>query len=119
MEPKTFERDEVDRMMPLLRSIDRELVERNRALESLEARLRFIQGSPRAARAHADEVGALEAELANQRRELRQISKEVRRLGLELDEGHPMRILIPTAAGVRADEPKLDDTRFYRSLGLS
>jgi len=118
MGQRTFERDELERMMPLLRSIDRELAERGRAVESLEARLRFIHGSPRAARAHADEIGTLEAELSNQRRELRQISKEVRRLGLEVGEGQPPRVLIPAVATARAEEPKLDDTHFYRPLGL-
>ena len=119
MEPKTFERKEVERVMPLLRSIGRELQERNRAIESLEARLDFIQGSPRAARAHTNELTALGAELSSQRRELRHISKEVRRLGFELEDGRPMRILVPRAAVSGASEPKLDDTRFYRPLGLS
>jgi predicted RNase H-like nuclease (RuvC/YqgF family) len=119
MATKTIERKELERMMPLLRSISRELAERSRAIESLEARLHFIQASPQATRAHADEISGLEAQLSAHRRELRQISKEVRRLGCELDEGHPMRILLPTTVGAGAGEPKLDDTRFYRPLGLS
>jgi hypothetical protein len=119
MAPKTIEQRELERMMPLLRSISRELAERSRAIESLEARLHFIQASPRAARAHADEIGTLEAQLSTHRRELRQISKEVRRLGCDLDEGHPVRILIPTTAEAGPSEPKLDDTHFYRPLGLS
>lgn len=111
MEKKLFDREAAERMTPLLRSITRELVDRRRAVDSLEHELGTRE---RSQDERKDEVLLQEAELATHRRELRQLEKEVGRLGLELDEDHPLRILIPSSGGAWTYEARLDDTQFYR-----
>lgn len=91
-----YDHDQASRLVPLLRSITREMSERTHAIEHLEARLRDT------ARTHgkdADETLAVQAELSTQKRELRQARKELERLGCALDASHPLRILIPGADG--------------------
>ena len=112
MDKRTYDRESAERMTPLLRSITRELRERQRAIDLLQRDLSLAQ---REVTRHA-EVPLLEAALAGQRRELRQVTKEVTRLGLALDAEHPLRILIPTADGAWAYEGVLDDTQFFRQL---
>jgi hypothetical protein len=111
MEKKLFDREAAERMMPLLASIAQELVERRSAIDRLEREI---------ARAGADDDQALllKAELATHLREIRQLDKEVARLGLALDEDHPLRILIPSSEGAWTYEPRLDDTRFYRRASV-
>jgi DNA-binding transcriptional ArsR family regulator len=100
---KTYERKDAERMMPLVRSIGREIKERTRAIEALEQRHRAASG----------ELDALfDAELSSQRRELRQVTNELERLGLSIDAKDPLRILIPGTGGSWAYEGQLDDTQF-------
>jgi len=99
---KTYEREDAERMMPLVRSIGREIKDRTRAIQALEYR-RAVSGGELA--------GSFDAELSMHRRELRQVTKELDRLGLSVDESDPLRILIPGASGSWACEG-LDDTRF-------
>jgi hypothetical protein len=112
MEKRLFDRQAAERMTPLLRSITQELVDRRRAVEALEQEL----AAQRSLDERSDAVLLREAELATHRRELRQLEKEVERLGLELDEDHPLRILIPSSGGAWAYEARLDDTQFYRPV---
>ncbi len=100
---KTYEREDAERMMPLLRSIGREIKERSRAIRELEAR--------RAAAGDAF-AGSLDAQLSSHRLALRRVNKELERLGLSVDESNPPRILIPGTEGPWAYEEQLDDTRF-------
>ena len=109
MQKRLFDRQAAERMTPLLRSITQELIDRRRAVDRLEQEL--AQGQPLE---RSEEVLLREAELATHRRELRQLEKEVERLGLEFDEDHPLRILIPSSGGAWAYEARLDDTQFYR-----
>ena len=100
---KTYEREDAERMMPLLRSIRREIKERTLAIHALETRR--LSAGPELAQ-------SLDAELSTQRRELRQVTKELDRLGLAVDANDPLRILIPGAEGSWAYEGRLDDTSF-------
>jgi hypothetical protein len=109
MQKRLFDRQAAERMTPLLRSITQELIDRRRAVDRLEQEL--VQEQPLE---RSEEVLLREAELATHRRELRQLEKEVERLGLQLDEDHPLQILIPSSGGAWAYEARLDDTQFYR-----
>jgi len=107
---KTFARQDAERMMPLLRSIGREIRERTSVLARLEAQL-----SLHTTRARRDaEVRALESQISLHRRELRRVNQELGHLGCDLDADHPLRILIPTPDGAWAYEGQLDDTNFRR-----
>jgi hypothetical protein len=92
---KVYDRDEAAKLIPLLRSITREIEDRTSAIASLEATVaesRLPKSSP--ARDDRDSF-AKQAELANQRRELRLAKQELARLGCTLDLDHPLRVLIP------------------------
>jgi hypothetical protein len=106
MQNETQAQMDAERMLPLLRSIGQELLDRTRAIEALEAKLE----ARAPARQVPDQDGAqLEAELALHRRELRSVERELSRLGCSLDADHPLRILVLGRPG------KLDDTHFYRA----
>ena len=111
MQHKTIARQDAERMMPLLRSIGREIRERTRTVAFLEARLAALAPT---AHVHADEIQGLEAQLSAHRRELRRVEKELSRLGCNRDAENPLRILIGLD-GSWAYEGGLDDTSFRRT----
>jgi chromosome segregation ATPase len=115
MNTKSFARKDAERLMPLLRSIGREMRERTKAIDSLEQRLEALSDSRRV---HGEEIASLESQLSNHRRELRRIESEVGQLGCNLDADHPLRILIPAEGGALAFEGPLDDTQYYRRTAL-
>ena len=94
-------KEDSDRTLPLLRAIGREVRERTRIIESLEARA--VLG---------EHGSALEAELSNQRRELRSCEKELARLGYVIDADDPHRIV---GGGTSF---KFDDTQFFKSVSF-
>jgi Uncharacterized conserved protein (DUF2203) len=83
-----------EQLLPILRSIAREIGERTRAIEGLEESLE-PSAHARSARAPRD----LGAELAHHRRELRFAKQELARFGCTLIENCPLRILIPGEDG--------------------
>lgn len=96
---RAYQYDDADRLIPLLRSVQREIRERADAIRRLKSRLdRF----PRKLRGSPDHL-ALQAELASHMFETRLAKKELERLGCALDEAHPHRILIPGQSGELAD----------------
>src|SRR5262245_58491145 len=105
MKTRSYSLNEVQRMVPFLRSIRRELRSRLAAIEGLEKRLR------RSPAGRAEDVDELTADLAVQRREVRNSERELERLGCALDADHPLRILIPSPVGHWAFEGPLDETR--------
>jgi septal ring factor EnvC (AmiA/AmiB activator) len=111
MHSKRFNRDDAERMMPLLRSIGRELRERTRAVTALEEHLAALSVN---SSVHAQEMSTAESNLSTQRRELRRCENELAQLGCNVDADHPLRILIPSIDGALAYESKLDGTQFYR-----
>ena len=101
----------VDRkaLMPLLRSILRELLERRWRVIVLEERLDAFASTRRI---HSTEVSRLEAELSTHRRELRHVGEELERLGVDCDMEHPEQIVSEGRMEL-ALEPRLEASGFF------
>ncbi|MDP6410919.1 MAG: DUF2203 family protein [Planctomycetota bacterium] len=84
-----------DRLIPLLRVIQREIRERGDAVRILENRL----GTFSIDQADSPAFLATRAELSNHRREIRLSKKELERIGCSLDAAQPNRVLIPGSNG--------------------
>jgi hypothetical protein len=74
-----------DARWPLLRSIQREVVERCNALQAAEDMLNALAPVERHYR---EEISLLQTEVSLQRRELRHVATELRLLGIEFDAEH-------------------------------
>ena len=85
-----------EQLVPILRSISSEIVERSRAIEQLEGILESAAAKRNPPIRQMREVGAT---LAHHRRELRFAKQELARLGCAPDEDHPLRIRIPGEDG--------------------
>ena len=96
---KAYDREKAVQLVPLLRSIVHELVERTQAIETLEASLAETSPPNAKRRQAAREVFHVQADLAHQRRDLRLAKQELARLGCEIDPDHPLRVLIPGEHG--------------------
>ena len=110
MKRRTYALKEAERIVPLLRSIGKEIHGRRKAAEEIQKRLELVR---RVARSENAVVRNLEAELATHLREIRASERELEHLGCRFDERHPFRILIPSSEGAWAFDGNLDDTRFY------
>jgi len=71
-----------DARWPLLRSIQREVVERCTALQAAEDMLNALASVERH---HREEISLLQSEVSMQRRELRHVATELRLLGIAFD----------------------------------
>jgi hypothetical protein len=85
-----YDRSLAERLIPLLRSITREIRERTTAIERLDLLLDAPASAQLLARQHE-----LTARLVEHRRALRNAERELSGLGCILDEDHPLRVLIP------------------------
>lgn len=94
MATPTATRPSIDDMLPLLRTIQREISERLDETARLETRLAAFLPTRHV---HELEISRIEAELATQRRELRHVSKELARLGVAFDPERPHRIVMPAS----------------------
>jgi septal ring factor EnvC (AmiA/AmiB activator) len=108
---KSFARRDAERLLPLLRSIGREIRDRSRVIDAQEERLAALSETRDE---HRLEIAQIESELSLNRRELRRIERELAELGCDLDADHPLRILIPGRGETFAWERQLDRTQFYR-----
>jgi hypothetical protein len=112
MERRTYALQDVERIVPLLRSIGREIKARRRAADEMQQHLdalrtgAVVPDGPSPTR-------SLEAQIAVHRREVRSAEVELERLGCRLDDEHPLRILIPSPNGEWAFDGHLEDTRFF------
>ena len=88
---KAYNYQGADELIPLLRSIQREVRERREEILRLENTLRVFK---RRASEHP-RLASTQAELMTQRRELRLSERELERLGCALDGERPFRVLIP------------------------
>lgn len=95
MATPTTTRPSIDDMLPLLRTIQREISERLDEIAKLEARMAAFHPTRHV---HECELARIESELATQRRELRHVSKELGRLGVVFDPDHPHRIVMPASS---------------------
>jgi hypothetical protein len=95
MKSRTYALQEAEKIVPLLRSIGREIKSRQRAADEMRKHLASLRAQRRV---DGDKPSAdnLEAQIATHLRELRSAEKELERLGCRLDEEHPLRILIPS-----------------------
>lgn len=98
MKRSSYDRRGAEHLLPLLRSIGREITERSDTIEGLEERLLSLGQGGRRARP-SEEFLAVQSELSNQRREMRMARHELARLGCILDEDRPLRVLIPGQDG--------------------
>lgn len=114
MKPRTYVLKEAEKIVPLLKSIGREIKARRRVTDEMQKHLDSLTARPRADDS-ARSVEHLEAQIAIQRREMRNAESELERLGCRLDQEHPLRILIPSPNGDWAFDGHLEDTGFYVS----
>ena len=112
MKRRTYALKEAEKIVPLLRSIGREIHARRVSAAETQKRLEYVKGL---ARRESPAIAELEARIAVQLREIRSCERELEHLGCSLDEQNPERILIPSSDGSWALDGNLDDTRFYAS----
>ncbi|MBI5362781.1 MAG: DUF2203 family protein, partial [Planctomycetes bacterium] len=94
MQTHNYDREKAERLVPLLRSITREIRERSEVIERLDRAIGGARGDARAGHA-----ARWELRLVEHRRSLRDAERELEELGCTLDEDHPLRILIPGSNG--------------------
>ena len=112
MKKRTYVLKEAERIVPLLRSIGREIKARQRASDEMQKHLETMRAKP-LVNGQARTADEVEAQIAIHLRELRSAEKELERLGCRLDQEHPLRILIPSPNGDWAFDGHLEDTRYY------
>ena len=91
-----YDRDQAIGLMPLLRSIAFEIEERTGAIGHLQERVEALR--PTRGK-HLEEFARNEAELAEQRRELRHAVEELERLDCQIEPNGPLTIRVPGTAG--------------------
>src|SRR5688572_33309653 len=94
MTRNSYDEQRAVRLVPLLRSITKEIQERAQSIDRLEHE-RKRQSPKSEARQHARRMREIDAELAMNRRQLRVATREIERLGCGLEVQHPPRVLIP------------------------
>ena len=94
MKKQPYEREEIERLLPYLASIGRELEERGTELEAIEGRIEDLSENP-----DRNELHALVAEAATHRRELRMARQELDRLGCSIVGTEPLTLRIPGRVG--------------------
>ena len=113
MKPTAPKTCEADPRLPLLRAIQREVDERRRALCAAEDMLLALALAPRH---HGEEIARLRSEVSLQRRELRQVARELGRLGIAFDAEDPHTLVALDLAPEPA-EGTLGETGFRRRIG--
>ncbi len=91
----TYDIRGANRLLPLLRSIGKEIEERTEALARLEGRIERLHPENRV----TPEARAIIAEAASQRRELRYAREELQRFGCSVLGTAPLTIRIPGRVG--------------------
>ena len=99
---KAYDRTTARQLVPLLKSITREVVERLHEVRIFQGRLALLEqgkSDGRQSDAMSAEYLDLRAALSNHRREIRLAMKELERLGCVVDEHNPLLIFIPGTDG--------------------
>lgn len=99
-----YERDQAERLRPLLRSIARELDERSMAIRTEGRRLRRLEAHGRDGVAIANSVAAL----ASHKRELRHALEELEAIGCAAEPGLHSTVLVPGPDGELEHGYRLD-----------
>lgn len=115
MKSNSAKRPTTQDLTPLLRSIAEELITRTMAIVETESRIRVLQSG---AAADSGELPSLVAALANHRRELRYVDKELEQLGWKRDRERPMRFVATDRETEDVDTWQLQGTGFYNSLDV-
>lgn len=108
-------RETVDQMAPLFRSIAKEVVERSFAIVKLEEESKSLAGT---SGAKHERAATMVANLANQKRELRRSVEELRDLGWERDPEQPLRFRARGLTGESSYTWRPEDSFFYRSAQI-
>lgn len=95
MNTQAYDRSRAERLVPLLRSILREVRERQESIARLERLIEERQGAP----GRDSEVHLMLVQLTEHNRGERDALRELSLLGCQLDDDYPMRVLIPGDAG--------------------
>lgn len=98
MNQRTYDRTHASQLIPMLRSIMTEILERTGAIETLEAQIEARQDESSDRRHEYNGVN-LRAAIAEHRRQVRLAARELSRFGCAIDQDHPARILIPGETG--------------------
>lgn len=97
---KSYDYDGAERLIPLLRVMNREISERRDAIRSASIRIKQLRSDTSlSVRERRTQEGFLHAEIANHKRELRLANKELSRLGCLVDELDPSTVHIPGQDG--------------------
>lgn len=94
MHTHNYDREQAERLVPLLRSITREIRERSELIDRMDRAIDRERGDTRSGNASRWTV-----RLVEHRRALREAERELQELGCALDEDHPFRVLIPGSNG--------------------
>ena len=97
---KSYDNHGAERLIPLLRVMNREISERSDAIRSAYRRINQVRRNRELpARERRIQEGFLQAEIATHKREVRLANKELARLGCLVDELDPSTVLIPGRDG--------------------
>ena len=98
---KSYDCESATKLIPLLRIMNREISERSQAVRGALDRIGRLQrnASHVGAREREAEVASLRAQVANHKREIRSIRREIARLGCLMDEADPTTVHIPGRNG--------------------
>ena len=99
---KAYDRTTARQLVPLLKSITREVVERLHEVRIFQGRLTLLAQETLDSGAEVTSSGEyieLRAALSNHRRQIRLAMKELDRLGCVVDEHNPLLIFIPGSDG--------------------
>jgi len=99
MNHRSYDHDGAERLIPLLRALGREIRERSDAINEAERAIRALRRSDLATRERRIREGFLLAEISTHKRELRQVNRELTRLGCLVDESDPSTVHIPGEDG--------------------
>ena len=96
MKTRSYEEKEILALLPLLRSITRELEERSAERERIEEAIEILSALPDS---NEDEIRLLVGEVATHRREIRRAGEELERLGCSVVGTEPLTLRIPGKVG--------------------
>ena len=99
MTSRAYDRKRATQLLPLLRSIAREIQERTTQIARLDGLVTSLRSV--GSGLHADEIVNHQAEAATHKRGLRSALLELERLGCSVEETRPLTIRIPGAFGDR------------------
>jgi hypothetical protein len=103
MTHRSYDHDGAERLIPLLRVLGREIRERGEAIHAAERAMRALRrDASLSSRERRIREGFFHAEISNHKREIRQVNRELARLGCLVDDADPSMVHIPGLDGDHA-----------------